>query len=653
MCGIAGIWNFKGADVATQAIERFTDSLAHRGPDGRGIWRHEEAGLALGHRRLAILDLSDNGKQPMGYLQGRYWITYNGEIYNFLELKVELEKKGHRFIGSSDTEVLLAAFVEWGERMLERLNGMWAFAIWDTQRRELFLARDRFGIKPLHYLQTGKYFAFASELKAFRSLEGYRPEVDADTVRVLLRNPFRVEGTRRTLLKSVHRLQAGHCATVDASGRIQLRRWWNTLENLPTVPLSLQDQAEQFRDLFKDAVRIRMRSDVPLGTCLSGGFDSTAVLCTMAEIGSGQADADRRTSSWQHAFVATFPGAANDERPQAEEAARYAGVDPHIFPIDATHALGDLGRMLYDFDDVYISMPNAPWLIYRELRRSGIVVSLDGHGADELMGGYKSGAPLILADAPSVLLHPLENLRRLEMMRAQGAAVPSGTNTRELLRGVVTHHPGFRHVLALLRLARRQGRRMSPPTDFLVGTTPPDDHEFALPWEQDELPQHWGAVNRELYPMFHATTLPTILRNFDRVSMAHGVEVRMPFMDWRLVTYAMALPDASKIGDTQTKRVARVAMQGHMPETIRSSRVKIGFNSPMPEWLGGSLGKWIEELLAGVGSDPFVDVKRLGDAYRTHRQAGSFSWSNYAEIWVALNYLWFRRSIETASEPVG
>ena len=149
-----------------------------------------------------------------------------------------------------------------------------------------------------------------------------------------------------------------------------------------------------------------------------------------------------------------------------------------------------------------------------------------------------------------------------------------------------------------------------------------------------------------MYPMFHATTLPTILRNFDRMSMAHGVEVRMPFMDWRLVTYTMALPDASKIADTLTKRVARIAMQGRMPESIRASRVKVGFNSPMPEWLGGSLGTWVEDLLTSVGSDPFVDVKKLRAAYGEHRQAGTFSWSNYASFWLALNYLWFRRALE-------
>lgn len=650
MCGIAGIWNLDGAAVSAEAIDRFTDALAHRGPDGRGVWHQREAGIALGHRRLAILDLSETGKQPMSYLGGHFWITYNGEIYNFVELKLELEQKGHRFLGNSDTEVLLAAYAQWGEGMLERLNGMWALAIWDTNRRELFLARDRFGIKPLHYLRVGQLFAFASELKAFRVLSGYQPQVDTDTARVLLHDAFRVEGSQRTLLKSVYRLQAGHCATIKTDGSVRLRRWWNTLEHLPEIPGTLEGQAEHFRELFQDAVRIRMRSDVPLGTCLSGGFDSTAVLCAMAEIGKRNAGADRQASNWQHAFVATFPGAANDERPQAEEAARFAGVEPYIFPIDEAHALGDLDRMLYDFDDVYISMPNAPWLIYRELRRSGIVVSLDGHGADELMGGYKSGASLFLGDAPSIILDPLESVRRVRLLLRQ-ARTGSSTGSAasrilDTLRGVVTYHPSFSPVLSMIRLARRLRRRAVPNADFTIPAPVPDRNEFGLPWEQDALPAHWGSVNRELYLMFHATTLPTILRNFDRASMAHGVEVRMPFMDWRLVTYTMALPDTSKIGETLTKRVARLAMRGRMPEAIRASRVKIGFNSPMPEWLGGSLRPWIEDLLAAVRSDPFVDIEKLRNAYRQHQRAGTFSWSNYASIWLALNYLWFRRSLE-------
>jgi asparagine synthase (glutamine-hydrolysing) len=570
---------------------------------------------------------------------GRYCITYNGEIFNFVELRHELEQKGRRFMGSSDTEVLLAAYATWGEGMLDRLNGMWAFAIWDAHRRELFLARDRFGIKPLHYLHAGARFAFASELKAFRALDGHRARLDEEAARVVLREPFRIEGSRRTLLESVRRLQAGHCLTLSADGRPRLRRWWNTLDRLPAVPATTQARADRFHELFSDAVRVRMRSDVPLGTCLSGGFDSTAVLSTMADLGRPSEAGERQAADWQHAFVATFPGAQNDERPQAEEAARFAGVQPHFLSIDGSHALHELERMLFDFDDIYISMPNAPWLIYRELRRHAVVVSLDGHGADELMGGYKTGAALYLGDAPSLLSQPAETLRRVGLMRGLMGA-------RAIATGLLREHPSFRPLLGGLRRLRTALPRRARDDEFLLSGPESAGADFDLPWEQDALPDAWGSVNRELYAMFHSTTLPTILRNFDRTSMAHGVEVRMPFMDWRLVTYAMALPDAEKIGEARTKRVARLAMKGRMPESIRDSRVKVGFNSPMPEWLAGPLRPWVEALMDEVRDDPLVDVEKLRRLYRQRAGAGAFSWANYASTWLALNYLWFRRSLD-------
>ncbi len=375
MCGIAGIVDFRGNAVEPAEISRLTNLLAHRGPNGAGTWFSADRDVAFGHRRLAIIDPGAGGYQPMLSDDGRHVIVFNGEIYNFLELRRELEAQGAIFRTQSDTEVILAAWRAWQEGMLSRFNGMWALAIYDTHTRELFLARDRFGIKPLLYAASPERFVFASEQRALVRSDLFGTSLDVDVARRLMLDPFGVEGSERTLCQEVRRLQGGHCLWLR-QGRLEIRRWWRTIDHLPAVPKTEPERVERFRELFQDAVALRMRSDVPIGTCLSGGFDSSAVICTMAaheKAGMGPRD----STSWRHAFVATFPGALNDERPMAEEAAAWAEVNPTFLEIDRTDALTDLDRILDDNDDVYIGLPSAAWLIYRELRRHNVTV-VDG-----------------------------------------------------------------------------------------------------------------------------------------------------------------------------------------------------------------------------------------------------------------------------------
>ena len=243
-----------------------------------------KANLGLGHRRLAIIDTSDGGRQPMSFGDGRYWITFNGEIYNFLELKAELEHSGYQFKTDSDTEVILAGYHCWGEDCQLRFNGMWAFAIWDRDERKLFISRDRFGVKPLIYYFDQKHFAFASEMKAFLALEWFQPDFDPAMVTAALSNERLIEGDERCLLQGLRHLFGGHCLTLKMGENLKIRRWWNTLDHLESVPEKYEDQVNQFRELFLDACRIRMRSDVPIGTALSGGLDSSSILCGMRHV---------------------------------------------------------------------------------------------------------------------------------------------------------------------------------------------------------------------------------------------------------------------------------------------------------------------------------------------------------------------------------
>ncbi|KRP86364.1 asparagine synthase [Bradyrhizobium pachyrhizi] len=606
MCGIAGIVNLRGAPVEPADISRLTNLIAHRGPFGEGTWFNAKRNVAFGHRRLAIIDPGEGGYQPMVSGDGRHVIVYNGEIYNFLELRRELEQKGAVFRSQSDTEVILAAWQAWGEDMLLRFNGMWAMAIYDTATDDLFLARDRFGIKPMLYALSSERFVFASEQRALARSGLVETSLDVDVARRLLLDPFGIEGSERTLFAQLRRLQGGHCMWLR-QGRVQVRRWWRTVDHLPAIPDTEAERVERFRELFQDSVALRMRSDVPIGTCLSGGFDSSAVICAMAtheKAGMGPRD----STAWRHAFVATFPGASNDERPMAEEAAAWAEVAPSFLEIGRSDALTDLDRILDDNDDVYIGLPSAPWLIYRELRRQNVTVSLDGHGADELMGAY-------LQEGQSAAF------------RIRNAAAALTSRSQLAQRGID---------FLRARMIRREGHY------FLRGGAAAAPAPLPLVAEDDELPDTWGALNRRLYRMFHSTTLPTILRNFDRLSMAHGIEVRMPFMDWRLVTYTMALPETSKSADGLTKVVARQAMANLMPETIRTARRKVGFNSPMPEWLNGPLAGWTAELLERnvPAFAEFVDEAPLRKAVGRLTASQSWDWKSVGRIWPYLNMKW-------------
>jgi asparagine synthase (glutamine-hydrolysing) len=608
MCGIAGVLDGAGGHVDYGELRLLADALAHRGPDGEGVWCSEDGRAGLVHRRLAIIDTSQASHQPMHSADGHHTIVYNGEIFNFLELRDELVALGHCFSSDGDTEVVLAAWRQWGEQMLLRFNGMWALALRDNRSGQVFLARDRFGIKPLLYAQAGGRLAFSSEMRALRQLPWVSTEIDRDVARRLLFDPFGVEASARSLVRGIQRLPAGHCA-MWYSGRLTVRRWWCTADHLVDVPTRHEEQIERFRELFSDAIRLRMRSDVTIGTCLSGGFDSSAIVCEMSEVSQRTVPNFRESKDWRHAFIASFPNRSNDETPFALEAARFAGVNPHILDLSNADDTAPLDKVLEDLDDIYISLPTAPWQIYRRLREHGTLVSLDGHGADELMGGYRQGG--------KSFTFAIQN--RLVSLAMGSRRVAQTLDNAKLVW------------LAARELMYLRGSNLSAPP------------ALSLPADNDRLPDHWGPVNRRLYRMFHSTVLPTILRNFDRLSMAHGIEVRMPFMDWRLVCFVMSLPDTAKLGKIGSKAVARHAMSGRMPESIRTSQLKIGFSSPMPEWLNGFLGRWALERLAQP--DDLFDslVNRVALASRVHRlsTSQSWTWESAGRLWPYLNLKWY------------
>ena len=603
MCGILGA--IPAAEPKT--FLRALTTIAHRGPDGQGTWQ-DEARVMLGHRRLSILDTSSAAAQPM-HRHGRYHIVFNGEIYNFIEVRRELEKMGESFESDSDTEVLLAAYARWGKDCLTRLNGMWAIAVWDSQEQHLFLARDRMGEKPLFYLNDGKRFIFASEQKAL--LPFVREVRASQNFHALCSNPYAYEGTSESLFDGISRFPAAHYGWYK-DGRLRVRRYWAPLESVQEIPAGYDDQVEALRELLLDSCRLRLRADVPVGTGLSGGVDSSAVAASIAEVGK-QRGVERLPADWQNAFVASFPGTVMDEAASARRIASHLGIRLREIPVTPEGAAEDLEKIAYLFEEVHEVNPLPHFQLYREMRNQGVLVSLDGHGGDELFCGYESS---VLHALPSTLFAPKD--ARM-VLNTYGAVHPPNAQ----FRGMSPLRIGEYLAKAEVR-DRWRGRR------------------------RDRAVRHAAAqcdsLNRHLLGLSFETVLPTLLRNYDHYSMMSGVEIRIPLLDHRIVDFAFALNWKSKLNKGYTKSILRDAVAQWLPEGIVTNRTKIGFAPPIIDWLRGPLRAYLLDEIASTGfrQSELIDATRLGNAMRELIQ-GNRAITLYAaeRVWKEFSiYLW-------------
>lgn len=576
MCGILGIINRK---TSKEEAEGCLKRLIHRGPDGGNIWQDgEEEGsrVTLGHRRLSILDLSDAGSQPMVGPMGRYVLVYNGEIYNFLEIRDELIRKGYSFVSDSDSEVLLLAYIEWGSECLNRFNGMWAFAVWDREKRELFMSRDRFGVKPLFYtwLDTAHTkLAFASEMKALMPI---MDEVKPN--RKIVMDPERMtlyESTSECVIEGIHRFPAASYGVFNADAKepeLKIKRFYHTLENLKELPDTYEEKVLQFRELFLDAVKLRMRSDVTIGTALSGGLDSSATICAMAQLAKNNPQA-RMNKDWQHAFVAAFPGTTMDESAYARCVTDYLGINSTEVVIDPSKAVDRLNEYLYLFEDVYLTSPIPMMELYHALRENGTYVTIDGHGADELFGGYTFDFINALKDAGRSKAD-----RNMILDAYIGSFPDDGTNISLKNRS---------RSAVLWQYRKRQLKKK------LRG----DKGKYEIKSRKEDGFDRLDTLNQILYVSTHETILPTLLRNYDHYSMASGIEIRMPFMDYRVVEYAFSLGWRDKLHGGFSKSIIRDAMAPYMPKEIAYRRTKIGFNTPIVEWMKGPMREYFTDTI--------------------------------------------------------
>lgn len=570
MCGIAGIVSKR--PVRPEAVTAMTTRLVHRGPDGDGIWQSADRRAIIGHRRLKVIDLTDAADQPMADAGARAVVTYNGEIYNYRELRQRLRAEGAEFRSSGDTEVLLQAYLRWGEGALAELNGMFAFAILDLARRRLFCARDRFGEKPFYFAEGDGFFAFASEIKALLALDGVGDDCDPTRALGFLASGRRgLDDERTTPFSAVRQLLPGETMTVDLDTlAVAVSRYWAPKADSAVASMSEADAIDRFRDLLSDAVSLRLRSDVPLGSCLSGGLDSSAIVCLARRHLGAEVP--------YHVFSGRFPGHAADEGRWADIVATATAATVHISRPTADDLLSRLGTFAWANElPVGSASQYAQWCVFESAKEAGVTVLLDGQGGDEILGGYEQYFPSYL-----------------DALRAQGEHARADEEEAAIRKRYPMALPGIAERLkrALPRgLRHRLGRLVGKGSDFGFGLS--SDMRQALrnvrtaPSQADP---GFNPLSRALAEDALEAHLPALLRYGDRNSMAHSREVRLPFCDHRIAEFSFSLPASRLMGGAETKRLLRRAMAGILPEEIRTRWNKQGFLPPQPAWFKGALG---------------------------------------------------------------
>ncbi len=635
MCGLAGMIDWRAqtpADTLRAVAEAMNGTLLHRGPDAGAVWVEAESGTVLAHRRLAIIDLSPGGAQPMQSADGRYVIMLNGEIYNYRDLRGELEAAGRRFRSESDTEVLLDACAVWGVRgACERTIGMFAFALWDRQTRTLSLARDRLGIKPLYYAAMPTRILFASQLKAFRAVPGWAPSVDADAIIGYLRLGYIAQP--RTIYREAAKLPPGHILTARAGETPQLTCFWDAREIALAVSCSAeaavdeQEALEQLDALTRDAVRLRMIADVPLGAFLSGGIDSSTVVALM------QAQSARPIKT----FSIGFHEEGYDEAAHARRVAAHLGTEHTEVYIEPSHALEIIPRLPDWFDEPFADVSEIPTYLVSEVTRRHVTVALSGDGGDELFAGYDR---YFWAERLRLILHTIPAPLRRASQAALRALSPLAWNR---VFGVVPPAwrpalPGDRlHKLATIfdhiepdAIYRRLVSLWERPHEVAAGGAEPHG-----PFWDASVARDFPDLLSRMQFIDLVTYLPDdILTKVDRATMAVGLEGRVPLLDHRVVAFAWGLPPRLKVQNGKGKWLLRQLLARYVPEAL-FDRPKMGFGVPIGAWIRGPLRDWAESLLAPgrLAAGGLVRPEPVQQAWREHL-AGTRNWQY--PLWTVL-----------------
>jgi asparagine synthase (glutamine-hydrolysing) len=627
MCGIAGIVSSSGFDP--EILTSMTHLVKHRGPDGFGIVYFDDASQAaesfhdtnagpsfarprigLGARRLAILDLSRVGNQPMQIDDGRFWIAYNGEIYNYLELRRELRSLGHRFRTNTDTEVILHAYQQWGASCVSHFRGMWAFAIHDCRNGVLFCSRDRFGIKPFYYFASPSLFLFGSEIKQI--LE--HPEIPR-RVNEAVALQYLTQGVQDhselTFFERIRQLPAAHNLHIDLRREplsIRIDKYWDLPVDAPDGR-SEKFYVERFAELFADSIEKHLRSDVPVGSCLSGGLDSSSIVAVASREAPG---------SHLHSFSSCFEAEVLDERPFIRAIVDATDIAPSLVFPRAENFWDDLDRVIWHQDEPFGSTSvYAQWCVMRAARQAGVPVLLDGQGGDEILCGYRKFYPFHL----------------WHMFRQAKAKVVS--EGIAWLRGNGRHNWSWKHARRYLPVASQRESAASLVCD-----------SEAIERNKVALPVHIGAgesLQQRQKDDLTRYSLPALLHYEDRSSMAHSIESRVPMLDHELATFAVNCPPELKLRDGWTKWILREAMKGTLPESVRLRKTKLGFETPQSDWLRQDTSRKIANLC-----DSELKMGRILSREKVHSEFRKFRANergrmNELEVFRVLNLeLWAR-----------
>ncbi len=604
MGGIAGTVKLDGTFADREDLVRAQKLLFHRGPNKKGIHLDREIGMA--HNRMAVLDISDAANQPISDMAERYWISFDGELYNFLELRKELKASGYRFRSESDTEVALASFVAWGNDCFRQFNGVWAMAIWDSEERALTLSRDPFGFKPLYYFQDDKQVAYSSEIKGFLGFESIELDLDAASVSTAFHYPSVFHATQLTPWKGVKKVLPGHLVKVCAvDGNIDIERWWDPLKGLPSVPSDIQERTNAFNDEFSQACRLRLRADIPMGFCLSGGLTSSAIWEEIQTL--AQDPFERMTPDTKAVSLISLPDGNSKELALGEELAKSLKGRQKEFKAHPEDYAKDIQDLIYAFESLD-SISVERWLLYRSLTQNDIRLTMEGLGSQMLLGRGVEG----------ICYHAFDQVR--ELMSAK-AALKDPDQWKSLTADK-----------RLPKMTKYSLQSLLSPEDFNHPHSPllvrDDLADICSPFwtgDREALGDRDLFFQAKYYTMV-CGPLQRISSIVEAASMAQGVQVRAPFLDTRLFQYCLALPVESVIAKGKTQVILREAMRGRLPDKIVDNANQSSLTPIHAEWYETRLKELIEDCVSSFSfrSFPVFKGKEVVELVKQKR---------YAEAW--------------------
>ena len=566
MCGIAGIILHTPNSAAPVHVKKMTDAIAHRGPDGEGLWSNEKNTVHLSHRRLSIIDLSSRAAQPMSFAN-RYYIVYNGEIYNYIEIRSFLQNKGYSFVTQSDTEVIMAAYDFWKEKCLQQFDGMFAFAIWDEKEGKLFAARDRFGEKPFYYYEDEENFIFASEMKALWAI-GIEKKIDNKMLLnyITLGHVQNCIDKEQTFFDDIYSLPPSHYLTYQpASNQLsKITRYWSLNKEIK-IDIADTDAIEKFTELFNISVKRRLRSDVSVGTCLSGGLDSSCIAYTINQL-------QKKTNNNLQTFSAVFPGFENDESKYIHAVTSNLHITNYQTQPSAIDLISEFEKLCYHQEEPFQSSGIfAQYKVFELAKKHDVKVLLDGQGADEVLAGYPRYIHWFLQEVLSRHKLGSTQIKRRAFRRNNQ---PFRWDLKNIIAAFLPSH-------AAMQLEKLEYRKTISHPDI--------SNDFLNLLKHQE----WVGIHKPIVTKlndilhFNITEmgLEELLRFADRNSMAHSREVRLPFLNHELVEFIFSLPSQLKMHDGWTKFLLRSAMDKKLPDEIVWRKEKVGFEPPQKSWM--------------------------------------------------------------------